>query len=630
MSLTERLSKLGGPEAPIAVEKAPREPLTARLGAVAELPDVPVPAVPKYAPGLFDRMRENYQVLQQTSQGLITIPFAEWLPDLPDNLNRGAIEAKNVIPVEFDYGPLGALNPATAALAAKALGASQARDSAGNNYNYAGDISKLYEVRASAVTDKSKGGGYATSSGEVWEFALFASTLVATNYSDEVQGIKVGSAGLFADLFTSTLKPNARHLAVIREFLFLGNTSDATDGVVPHRTWWSGRNDAVDMQPNAATQSDFEDCPSGGWVQRIVGGLEYGLLFQQEEIKRITFAGGAAVFQFDSIDRKRGTPIPNSVIGHGRFVYFISEEGFFVTDGAQSHPIGANAVDKTFWDQFDVADIAGVSAAIDPINKLVAWAFKGRGGTLKMFFYNWETRRWSQAEVDVEILCNPVPEGFTLEELDAVALDSAADTTLSANEVSGQTIISVTSVAGFSVNDTARITLNDATIHQSKINAVGGSTITIDDSLPSAADSGNRFVRTTIDVLTPGLDSPQWRGGGINFGAFDTAHKLGYFDGANLAATIETGETELHPGRVSTVTKVRPLIDGGTITARVAGRNALQDAVAYGGSGAIDDIGEIGLLDESRYHRFRASVAAGGVWAHAQGLQVQATPTGTR
>ncbi len=630
VSLTERLGGLTGRGTPVAAEKAPRESLTARLGAVVERPAVSVPAVAKPAPGLHARMVENYQILQQTTPALITIPFAEWLPDLPDYLNRGATVAKNVIPVENDYGPLGALDPATAALNAKALGATAARDTSGNNYNYAGDVSKLYEVRASGVTDKSKGGGYSTGTGEVWEFVLYGSTLIASNYSDDVQGIVVGSAGLFADQFTSTLTPKARHLATIREFLFLGNTNDTTDGAVPNRTWWSASRDAADMDPDAQTQSDFEDRPAGGHVQKIVGGVEYGLLFQEEAITRITYAGGKAIFQFDSIDRKRGTPIPNSVIGHGRMVYFLSEEGFFVTDGAQSYPIGANAVDKTFWNQFDVADIALVSATIDPINKIVAWAFPGAGGVLKIYFYNWETRRWSEAEVDVEILFNPVSEGFTLEELDAVALDSAADTTLSANEAGGQTIISVTSVSGFSVNDTARITLNDATIHQSKINAVGASTITIDDALPSAADSGKRFVRTTIDVLTPGLDSAQWQGGGINFGAFDTAHKLAYFDGSNLAATIETGETELHPGRISKVTKARPLVDGGTITVALAGRARIQDTVSFGGSGSLDDIGEVGLLDESRYHRFRVKVAAGGSWTHAQGIQIQATPMGTR
>ena len=605
--------------------------LTERLSKLADMPKVPAPAVaPKPAPGLHARMAEVYQILQQTSPKWLTIPFGDWMPDLPDFANPGATVARNVTPVEDYYGPLGALEAATDALTARALGAARGKGSSGNNYNYAGDTAKLYQVGASGVTDKSKGGGYSTGTDEVWEFTEFENRLIGTNWTDPVQGIDIGSAGLFADQFTSTLKPKARHIATIREFLFVGNTNDATDGDVPYRTWWGAYKDALDMDPDAQTQSDFEDRPAGGDVQRLIGGLEYGVLFQQTAITRVTYSGGETIFRFDSIDRKRGTPIPNGVVGHGRNIFFPSEEGFFVNDGTQSHPIGVNQVDKTFWRQFDINDANLVSAAIDPLNKLYAIAFPGSGGVLKIFFYNWVDRRWSEAEVDLELLVNSTSEAFTLEGLDAVALDSAADTTISINEASGQTILDVTSVSGFSVDDTARITLNDATIHQSKINAVGASTITIDDALPSAADAGNRVVRTTIDVLTPGLDSPQWRGGGLLFGAFDTAHKLAYFDGANLAATIETGETELNPGFLSKLIKARPLIDGGTITAQVAGRNRLIDAVVFDASEGLDAIGEVGMLNESRYHRLRAKIAAGGNWQHAQGIQVQASSMGTR
>ena len=605
--------------------------LTERFKAVVAMPAPAALVAPaKPAPGLHARMAEVYQILQQTSPKWRTLPFGDWMPDLPDLYNPGATVAKNVIPAERSYRPLGALQAVTGALSGAALGAGFGQDSVGTHFNYAGDATKLYEVRAAAITDKSKAGGYSTAAGEGVEFVLFENRMIATNFSDPVQTINVGATGLFADLITSTLKPRFRHLGAVREFLVGGNSNDATDGDVPHRIWWSGSRDPADFDPDAQTQSDIEDRPDAGWVQRIVGGVEYGLIFQQLGITRMTYSGGDSIFQFDSIDRKRGTPISNSVVGHGRRVYFISEEGFFVTDGTQSYPIGANQVDKTFWAQFDVLDARKVSSAIDPLNKIVAWAFPGAGGTLKIYFHDWQDRRWSEAEVDVDILVNATSEAFTLEALDAVALDSAADTTLSANEAAGQTVISVTSVTGFSVNDTARITLNDATIHQSKINAVGASTITIDDSLPSAADSGNRFVRTTIDVLTPGLDSPQWQGGGLLFGAFDTAHKLGYFDGANLAATLETGETELNPGFLSKLVKARPLIDGGTITAAVAGRNRLIDAVVFDASGALDAIGEIGMLNESRYHRLRAKIAAGGTWQHAQGIQVQASSMGTR
>ena len=43
-----------------------------------------------------------------------------------------------------------------------------------------------------------------------------------------------------------------------------------------------------------------------------------------------------------------------------------------------------------------------------------------------------------------------------------------------------------------------------------------------------------------------------------------------------------------------------------------------------------DAIGEIGASNESRYHRVRVSIAAGGTWDHAQGIQADASPMGQK
>ncbi len=106
MSLTERLGRGSGGTAPIAVEKAPRERLTARLEGVAGMPEAPVPAVPaKPAPGLHERMVQIYDMLRQTSPEWETIPFGDWMPDLPDLYNPGATVARNVFPAERSYRP---------------------------------------------------------------------------------------------------------------------------------------------------------------------------------------------------------------------------------------------------------------------------------------------------------------------------------------------------------------------------------------------------------------------------------------------------------------------------------------------------------------------------------------------
>ncbi len=85
-------------------------------------------------------------------------------------------------------------------------------------------------------------------------------------------------------------------------------------------------------------------------------------------------------------------------------------------------------------------------------------------------------------------------------------VSNGTSTTLSGNEASGQTVLSMTSVAGFQVNEYVGITLDDGTQHQAQIDAVGGADITIDVALPSAAASGNAVVEAVL--LTGDLDDP--------------------------------------------------------------------------------------------------------------------------
>ena len=268
----------------------------------------------------------------------------------------------------------------------------------------------------------------------------------------------------------------------------------------------------------------------------------------------MTYDGSSQIFAFDPIDRDRGVSVPRMVVGHGRFVYYPSEEGFFLTDGTQSYPIGENKVDRTFYNQFDTNNAYRCSAAIDPLNKLVAFAFPSSTGVGKIFFFYWPERKWSEAEVDVDALVNTTSESLTLEDLDSIS--------------------------------------------------------------------------SSIDALGISLDSAQFRGGGLLFGAFNTAHQLAYFDGDLLAATLETGEVEFNQGFYTRVSKLRPLIDGGTIKASVGGRDRQVDPIVYGPSNDLDVIGEIGADDEHHYHRIRCNISAGGDWTHAQGVQVMQSRMG--
>ena len=353
------------------------------------------------------------------------IPFYGLQADLPDIGISGETEARNVVPGVTHYHPFREPVSQSNSLTSTCLGATAARDASNNVYLYAGTTDKLYEASSDLTfADESKGGGYSTAAGDVWEFVVWDRNqqVIATNFTDPVQAISIGAGAstAFADLITSTNVPKAKHIGIVRNQIVLGNTSDGTDGHQPTRVWWSGVNDATDFDPSLATLSDYETLQQGGWVQRVVGGAEYGVIFQEKLITRMDYVGPPVIYSFNPVDRRRGTHVPNSVVAHGRNIFYYSEEGFFAFGGTGSTEIGSTSIDRTVSDGFDPNDRARVSAAIDPPNKTVTWVIP-IGGEKRLFIYRWDTGKWSEADGDdAQILFQAQTPPYTLEELDAV------------------------------------------------------------------------------------------------------------------------------------------------------------------------------------------------------------------
>ena len=139
-------------------------------------------------------------------------------------------------------------------------------------------------------------------------------------------------------------------------------------------------------------------------------------------------------------------------------------------------------------------------------------------------------------------------------------------------------------------------------------------------------------VSSSLDALPFSLDSGVWSGvGRLLLAGFDTTFKSGYFNGAAMAATIDT--TEIQPGTPnrSLVRTVRPLVDGGTVTVASVSRNRQPDTPTIGSDMSMTTDGIVPVNKDARYHRFRTKVAAGGTWTHAIGVdEVAFTPTGMR
>lgn len=352
------------------------------------------------------------------------IPFADWLPDQPDLGNKG-ITAKNVIPWKTGYKKFPAYSAYSTALTARFQGGCFARDKDSNVYNYSGDATKLYRLSGTTQTDASRlaGGAYSTASDDWWEFAQWGETVIATNYADAPQVITMGSAN-FAALSGSP--PKARHIAVVRDFVVLGNVNDGTK--YTNRVQWSGINDSTSWAVSAATQADYQDLQGdGGWIQKIVGG-EFGLVFQERAIWRMTYVGSPVIFQFDLVERARGTFAPQSVVAWGNMVFFLSDDGFYaMVGGAPAQPIGDGKVDRYFLNDYQSAALSysRITGTIDPVNKLVMWSYPGSGSASstpnKILCYNWVYGKWSIIEQEIEGFVRYAASGYTLDSLDSLS-----------------------------------------------------------------------------------------------------------------------------------------------------------------------------------------------------------------
>ncbi len=116
-----------------------------------------------------------------------------------------------------------------------------------------------------------------------------------------------------------------------------------------------------------------------------------------------------------------------------------------------------------------------------------------------------------------------------------------------------------------------------------------------------------QFV-TAIDDLTVSLDSRVYVGGEVTFAAFDSVHKLGFFDGTAMDATITTGESQLSPGRKTQLNGFRSEIEGGTVTGQIGYRNTQKESITFDPAQSLDNNNRISKLRHNRYHSFKWNI----------------------
>jgi hypothetical protein len=469
------------------------------------------------------------------------IPLGEWLPDQP-GVTGSVTDAKNCYPVANGYAPFPSEADYSDA-AAQDLLITFAGKYAGATNLFAAGATQIYKFDSTdASLDALTTTGYTAVEG--WDVTQFGAKMILANGQNKLQAYEIGISTYFGDLAAAA--PTAKFVTVVRDFVVAAN-----DGTDTSKVYWSDINDETDWTPGAASQSDTQIIPDGGDITGLAGG-EYGLVFLERAIYRMSYTGSPFFFQFDAISRSLGCISNGSIAQYGGMTYFLADDGFYACDGQNTKPIGVEKVNRWFFENVIPSQIpTGMAATVDPIRKLVIWKFNNTFGGKNMLVYSIDLDRWSYTDTTATSIAYVLTPSATLEQVDNYS--------------------------------------------------------------------------ASIDALDIPLDSRVFAGGQLFFAGVVGA-KIIAFTGQPKTANITTGD--ISDGR-STVTLVRPTVDGGSGSVAIASRDLLNEQVEFGSNVAADAENRVSIRSNGEYHRLRLT-PTGDNWKTAVMLEVDVTKQGNR
>lgn len=486
------------------------------------------------------------------------MPLLKWGAWSPDTVDYEAAKANtilNVIPRADGYGPFPGVSAYTQALQAACRGGFYALKSDGSVITFAGTSTKLYQLNNTdySWTDVSKAAGTysALSSSAQWQFAQFGNLVFATQANAPLQVFDLSSSTEFADCGGSP--PQAAYISVVGRFLVLSGLLSQ-----PYRIQWSGLN-ATTTWTSGTNSSDFQDFPDGGIVRGVAGG-EFGVIFQDQAIRRMSYVPGSPIiFQIDRIAQDKGIYAPYSLARAGEQIFYYGTQGFAkIAPGGYPEPIGREKVDRTFALDLDKGNLQLMIGASDPRTSRVYWAYKsvnGQSGLYdKIIGYDYVLDQWFPVSDSGEYLLGISQTGLTLESLDSIS--------------------------------------------------------------------------ASLDALTLSLDAyatavqPE-------VAQFSSEHKLGFYRGASLEATLESGEQGTDSKKVR-VKGFRAVTDAATHYGSCSYRDTSSAAVTSGTEVLVSSrTGRCDMQRETRYTRFKVRVPAGTTWSYNVGVEPDITSAGS-
>lgn len=326
---------------------------------------------------------------------MISISFGEYLPDLPKLGNPGLTKAENVYPGPNGYGPFSGITDTGDTFSETCLGTRQFFRNDGTVIIVVGGETKLGVSSSGGVTETT---GYTSVSTENrWRFERFGDYVIAVSPSNSPQYLSdIDTVETFTNLPGSP--PTAQVVGRVGDHLVLGNLSG-----YPNRVQWSNFND-----PTGAWDTDVGDLsgyfdlnPSYGDVTgifRSVGGS--GVIFQERAIWLMTFVGAPLGFDFTEVSTEVGCPAPDSIVSVGSLIYFLSQDGFYVTNGSGTDRIGANRVDDTFLGNVNATYRNLTQGAVNWSKNCIVWSYiagENPTGYADQIIFSYALNRWSTA-----------------------------------------------------------------------------------------------------------------------------------------------------------------------------------------------------------------------------------------
>jgi hypothetical protein len=562
--------------------------------------------------------------------------FPAYRPDLTELGTGSSTLISGVVPRGDGYGPFKDFVGFTQALPANCRGFFFARRGDGSIAVYAGTIDRLYLLDNTTFQwgDVSKGGlAYGSLVGSKnWRFAQFNEFVLAAQINTVPQKYVLTAGGTFVDLGGSP--PQAGQVAIVNRIVVLTELLSN-----PRRAQWSDL-DAPETWTAGIGLADFQDFPDGGVCHALSGGDAYGVVFQDEAIRSLTYAPGSPVtFQIARISTQDTLFAEYSVVNAGTRTFFLSAQGFkVIVAGGEPAAIGKEYVDRFFFEDVDRNNLQLVQGVADPQATRVGWAYKSQQGLAGLFdkilWFDWsiKERPWSIVPMSGQFLGYLARPGLTLESLDFIApggltvLGAAAGTagrirlTLDAIsnaffQIAGQNFINVQGIDPSYMNgqwvpiiiDATHIELTGSTFAAPWVSGgrIGGSL----DDLPFSLDS--------ISVAAVAALS-----------AFGPTNVLGFFTGPNIEAILETSEQDAD-GPLVFINGITPMTDSQDAMGSVGYRMRPMDPISYTAETPVNTEGECPQIIEARYAKARLRIPAGSTWRYARGVKPDVQGAGT-